>query len=343
MAGFRLIVTSILLIAVPVAFLVWLRASTDERLDALEPDPVALVSPVEIRADDELATVTVTGNWNQPDTLVAPAWQGLVTSVAIKLGDVVEIGDVIATIDGIHRVGVASLEPFWRTLRRGDTGPDVKMLQKHLAQLALYKGDIDGSYGRLLETAVKEWAAGLGAHKPDGSFDPAWTVWLTPDPFQVESVDLQPGSPAPPVGSTIAASPAQLASVSLVGIDGSAFVANGRWTLEIQGEDFSLVEGQPTESGLEMLAAILPIDGPPPVARVRLTDPVERLTVPATSVVTTYDGTFCVYVQSGSGFAPKHVEVGSSKLSTIDIVQGIDLGDEILANPSDILNSPDCE
>lgn len=343
MAGFRLIVTSVLLIAVPVAFLVWLRTSTDERLDALEPDPVALVSPVEMRADDKLATVTVTGNWNQPDTLVAPGWQGLVTSVAIESGSAIETGDIIATIDGIRRVGVASLEPFWRTLARGDTGPDVKMLQTHLAVFGLYEGDIDDSYGRLLEAAVKEWAAELGVHKPDGSFDPAWTAWLTPDPFQVESVDLQPGSPAPPVGSTIAASPAQLASVALISIDGSAFVANGEWTLEIQADVFPLTEGQPTESGLEMLAALLPIDGPPPVARVRLTDPVERLTVPATSVVTTYDGTFCVYVQSGSGFAPKHVEVGLSKLSTIDIVQGIDSGDDILANPSDILNSPDCE
>ncbi len=342
LVGLRLIVTSVLLMVIPAVFLVWLRASTDERMAALEPDPVPLVSPVEERADDGLSTVIVTGHWDQPDALISPGWHGKVISVDVKPGDVVATGDVVASIDGVLRVAIATPKPFWRTLRRRDEGPDVEMLQRCLAASGLYEGNIDGLYGRSLATAVKTWATELGVQKPDGSFDPAWTVWLTPDPFHVESVDLLPGSPAPPEGSAIAASPTRLASISLTGTDGSTIVVDGEWTLELQGKEFPLTDGQPPTSDLAELTVLLPIDGPPPVAHVRLTDPVERLTIPITAVVTAYDGTFCVYAESGSEFAPKPVEIGSGTLSTIDIVQGVARGDQILANPSDILDSPGC-
>ncbi|MFF8091824.1 peptidoglycan-binding protein [Streptomyces sp. NPDC016675] len=49
------------------------------------------------------------------------------------------------------------------TLHRGDRGPEVAELQQRLAQLYLYTGEIDGTYGHRVEDAVRtyQWARGI--------------------------------------------------------------------------------------------------------------------------------------------------------------------------------------
>jgi hypothetical protein len=57
------------------------------------------------------------------------------------------------------------------TLEPGDTGPQVKALQRALVQLGYSVGTIDGTYGPTTETALKQFQTAAGL-TPDGVFGP---------------------------------------------------------------------------------------------------------------------------------------------------------------------------
>jgi peptidoglycan hydrolase-like protein with peptidoglycan-binding domain len=63
------------------------------------------------------------------------------------------------------------------TLKPGDTGAQVKVLQRALAHLGFSAGKIDGQYGPATEAAVKQFQSGAGL-TPDGIFGPATLAGL---------------------------------------------------------------------------------------------------------------------------------------------------------------------
>jgi peptidoglycan hydrolase-like protein with peptidoglycan-binding domain len=84
-----------------------------------------------------------------------------------------------------------------KTIKLGDTGDDVKRLQRVFARTkVLGPGDIDGTFGPKTETAVKDFQQSNGL-TVDGIVGP--TTWSHIHPYREASPTLQPGSLGPVV------------------------------------------------------------------------------------------------------------------------------------------------
>jgi peptidoglycan hydrolase-like protein with peptidoglycan-binding domain len=92
---------------------------------------------------------------------------GVVTSVAIDVGDTVDAGNVLYAVD-LRPVVVAEGDtPMFRSLALRAEGPDVAQLQSMLATLGFFDGEADGVFGATTGTAVRAWQTSLGV-EPDG-------------------------------------------------------------------------------------------------------------------------------------------------------------------------------
>jgi peptidoglycan hydrolase-like protein with peptidoglycan-binding domain len=339
--GTLLLVVAVLLVAIPAALLAWMRTRTEDRLFGLEPDPVPVVLAVELREITDAVAVSVVGTWVEPVIVAASAWHGLVTRVDVAAGDRVMSGDVVARVDAVDRVAVASTDPFWRPLRRRDLGEDVVMLQSWLLQAGFYDGEVDGIFGRGLQEAVKAWSEEIGVEKPDGSFDPGWVVWIPTEPFEVAEVVLERGSPAPSMGGRVIVGPTPLDSVVLLDRDGRRFDEEGKWVLLMGDVEVSVVNGSIGAEGLRTLNDVLDVEQPS-AGRVVRAEPVEALVIPATAVVSNASGGLCVFVPDGDGFTATPVELAGGRVATVNVASGLGSGDDVLANPSDIFEAPSC-
>lgn len=135
---------------------------------ALEPpdDPLAVASVpstyvVEVGSVGRSLSFTAVAEWD----LVAVGQNssaGVVTSVEVLAGDLVEAGQTLYTTDLRPVViGVGSV-PMFRSLAVKAVGPDVGQLQTLLASLGFYAGDVDGRFGTSTRTAVRAWQKTLG-------------------------------------------------------------------------------------------------------------------------------------------------------------------------------------
>ncbi len=328
----------------PAGALVWLQTQTEDRLEELDPEPVALVVPVEERVDDSQTAVTVTPTWGEPTQVLAPEWFGTVTEVTVAVDSELASQDIVARIGGIDRVAWHSDEAFWRPLSRRDAGDDVAELQTMLTTLGFYEGEIDGEFGRVLEDAVEEWEEAIGVVDPAGRFEPGYVVWIPEPSIEVAAVHLTNGAPAPSAGSVIVESAVPLEEVALTNVEGRMIAPEGQWILAIGDIEVELVDGEVTDDGLLELSTVLSTDAQQNQAsgRIRIASPEPSITVPATAVVAAEDGSLCVYVPDGTSFVPRTVTTESGRVATVDIATGLSAGDEVLANPSDVLDVPDC-
>lgn len=77
--------------------------------------------------------------------------------------------------------GMAPVSAETAVIRRGDSGPDVVMLQKRLSNLGYAAGTTDGLFGRQTEAAVKAFQAANGLY-PDGIVgDGTWSALRSDD------------------------------------------------------------------------------------------------------------------------------------------------------------------
>ncbi len=135
---------------------------------ALEPpaDPLAEASgPVTYIVEEgsvgRSLTFTAVATWELVP-VGRNAAAGVVTSVEIQPGELVDAGDVVYTVDLRPVVVAEGSVPSFRPLARKTEGPDVAQLQTLLTELGFYHDDIDGSFGRSTRTAVKAWQKALG-------------------------------------------------------------------------------------------------------------------------------------------------------------------------------------
>ena len=87
---------------------------------------------------------------------------GLLTSIDVASGDVVEPGDVLYTINLRPVVGATGLVPAFRDLALGDNGADVRQLQELLIEVGFLDSAPDGQFDERTEAAVRAWQASLG-------------------------------------------------------------------------------------------------------------------------------------------------------------------------------------
>lgn len=87
---------------------------------------------------------------------------GMVTTVAVTPGTVVDVGDVLFTVDLSPVLVAEGSVPMFRDLAQGASGPDVAQLQEMLAHLGLYEGPASGEFGDPTDRAVRAWQQALG-------------------------------------------------------------------------------------------------------------------------------------------------------------------------------------
>ncbi len=336
------LLASVLLLLVPSVVLFWARFGVDEHLNDvhIRPDPVVMYA--ELREDWGQMPVVLDVRWGQAEAIAAPPWSGTITKVVVAPGDTVRSGDVLVEIDGIARIAAATPQPFLRRIARGDTGADVEVLQELLGHLRMFEGEADGTYGSMSIVAVKTWATELGVTEPDGAFDPAWVVWLPVMEFRVENVEARMGFPAPSPGTPLLIAPQPISEIRLQDPEGQPLSLSGEWVLLFAGTEIPLIEGAVGRDAFLILMSQLEPGSDAASAAVRRAVPLKVLELPATAVVSNEFGKTCVWVPGNRGFDPREVTLGTGQTSRVNVLEGVNSGDQVLINPADVLEDTTC-
>ena len=150
---------------------------------ALQPPEDPLANPavpatymVDVGSVGRSFSFTANASWN-----LVPVGRhtgaGVVTSVDLTPGDLVDSGEVVYTVD-LQRVVVAIGDvPMFRSLSLGSVGADVSQLQTMLAGMGFFDGDIDGDFGQSTRDAVRGWQKDLGV-EDDGTVDAGDIVFV---------------------------------------------------------------------------------------------------------------------------------------------------------------------
>lgn len=124
-----------------------------------------------------------------------------ISRLDVAAGDTIRNGRQLAAIDGEPLFALSGSVPAWRDLTPGETGPDVRELQRALAALGYYdNGDTAGYFGSATEYAVSLYYEHLGYTPPSTGGVPAADVVFLPSlPATVVAVNgaggQQPGQP----------------------------------------------------------------------------------------------------------------------------------------------------
>lgn len=357
-----LVVAPVALAATAIAFY--------ERTPIVDPEAehVATFQPeaAELSGEQE---VLVSLTWGSGDFLVSPSWTGLVTAVPAKAGGTIAAYDKVAVIDGIARLAWPSAVPFHRPLQGGDRGPDVTRLQRALRDLGVFKNKPTGRVDWATMRAVGAYSRTIGFATEQRVFDPDWVVFLPSDSFDVESIDLDVGSPAPEAGAQIAEAPSPLKAARLAAAEGGKLPSPTKgWEVVLEGESYAFDQaGDISKKSLAKIetsrnwtttggTASGPAGGPDNSgllgsikALIRRVEPVRVHRVPATSVSTGSDGRYCVWRTSdGStgtqpGAVPVYVELLPDR-SQLGISLLLDLpeGVTLITNPRTALGLVSC-
>ena len=362
----RPMLVALAIMAAPLAFLVAIRVSTAGDLSGIDVDVAPVVVPAAARSIDERTTEEVTLVWGESTSLLAPAWFGTVTAVHAAAGDTIGAETAVLVIDGIDRTAYPSEQPFYRAVAFGDTGPDVANLNLMLVALG-YMDALPAdptSFASSTTAAVREFESALGMETPTGRFDPALVIWLSQDSMLLAEVALTVAAPAPAPGQPFATSRANLRSAAIGSQNPARPLSldpEATYTLTIQGVEFSLQSESATvaEGELARLAELalgMPPQGQGPFGGPASTGPVESLSglsrrsvaleavsIPATAVVTNAAGDLCVWRRSAEvAFEAVRVVVQSSLSGVTNVVGGLAVADDVLANPRDVLRDFSC-
>lgn len=329
------------LLLIPLGFLVWLRAATNDRLSELSdtPEPVVMVAAETV--SDHRQGVQLVLEWGVPTEVAAPEWYGTVTSVGVAPGETIEDGDQVAIIDGIARRGFVGETPFYRSLAAKATGTDVFELESLLVRWGFFEDEPDQTFTTSTAAAVTRLGVSLGVSDPRGLFDPSWVVWLGDEPLQIASTSLKAGFPAPSPGSAVITGRSNLLGVGLSDGSGTPLFLEGEWILSVAGLDLKLQDSEMAPEELSELADVVPDDSLQVGGMIRKADAPPAVVVPATAVVVDSDGTTCVFVEA-SGFEARIVELGDGGISNVDVISGLVDGDRVLVNPGDALEVLSC-
>lgn len=119
---------------------------------------------------------------------------GVVTNQVKQVGEVVQSGSVVSEINGRPLIAIQGAFPFYRDLRLGDIGPDVRQLQQGLRSAGL-GGTADGVFGSTTQTAVTSLYKTAGYAVPTQEVEAASDGVSTGD---ASSTTQTPGASANP-------------------------------------------------------------------------------------------------------------------------------------------------
>lgn len=269
---------------------------------AAVPDPTragARVDPVTapVVAAERRASGAVTLEVQLTDGRGAPsAVAGTVTATA-PVGAVLGDGAEVARIDDRPVRAMVATAPLWRSLSRGDTGDDVRRLQEYLAATGHLTATPDGTFGASTARATAAFAQEIGLPKGTTTFDPAWVVWVGPDPFEVHAV-VAPVGTAVSAGSALVTGPGTATAVAVAEPQGGLSAELGPVAELVVGAaqvTYEVGSGAVTDPQdvAAVVAALAPVTSG--AAQVRAVEATAVLSVPASAIVSGSAGAVCVY------------------------------------------------
>ena len=164
-----------------------------------------------------------------PVEVLSSGAPGLVTRVWVEAGDALTGGQRVYSADGVPVFAYRGSGVLYRSLKLGDRGDDVRLLQRALGQVLDRDLPDTGRFGTATREAVRQMQARLGVTRT-GVADPAWFVQV-PARAAVGSLAVRTGAPAPTTGEVVLTTRAALVRLD-VDADGLAdgeyrFTANG--------------------------------------------------------------------------------------------------------------------
>ncbi len=352
----RVAAAFLILALVPAAILAIILAFRDDSVEGVTFDAVPFIVEATARVETGSEPVEVRLTWDAGEELLSPPWSGTVTRIYAQPGQTLTTGSGIAAINGVGVIAAHSPDPFHRPIARNATGPDVAALNDILVQLGLLTADPPPAETATLATvtAIRALESILGVENPTGVFLPAYFVWLPNPTFELLELHLTRGTAAPSPGSTLAISAASLtnAAVSPIQAGGIPGQGGGRlelhpeveWVLDFSGQEFPVdpLTSAIAPEALATLAELFPDQRTDFRATVRRAEPLDTAAIPSSAVMSNSAGRLCVWVPAGQEFTAVPVEVVGSRLGVTTLASGVAAGEPVLANPSQVLESPAC-
>ncbi len=314
------------------AFIAVDRAPSSPVSDDLKVEPV-LVTPVMAESRlPEAASLKL--EWTEEGSLLWPGTGGIVTAIEVGPGKRVVSGDVLAAVDRVGIVALATKAPLYRDLGPRSRGPDVADLADALVDLGLLDpADSNDVYGPAIASAVRTLNKSIGLSSPRLSV--SHVIWL-PEPFDIGRSTLTLGAPAPPPGDSVFLSAQHISSARVVspasdptsagrplsfGDDLDREAVIGDTELEIDGDGY-LLTPQTLESMVETDAEMVE------QAVVRLREPLRRVRVPASAILVDASGVTCVVGPQGRTMPVEVLEGSTGSAFVSSAPEG-----QIVANP----------
>ncbi len=227
----------------------------------------------------------------------------------------------------------------------GASGPDVGWLHEFLASRDFQRVPEGMTATATTIELVAEFAADLGVSGDVTAFDPAWVVWLPHSPYEIATLELSPGMPAPGEGSAIATTWATLTAVDYEPIEGAPieFGVGAAYVLTLGEVEVPLdANGDLTPGGLTELGLDLAESATEEAqGTVRRAEPRVVWSVPSAAIGTGPSGHLCIWVERGPAYEALPVAAISSQAG----VTYLEPGSEpvmVLTNPADVLTSTSC-
>lgn len=345
-AAFPIAVAVLAVCAVAASWL--LTRGAGNALSDLEPTPVPVVAPVQEVTIDYSAEATLTAALSDGVELPAGGLSGLVTDVAMVEGDELPAGVAIYAVGGVPVVTYAGDVILYRPLSRGARGDDVALAQRLLSELTGRDLDADGVFGAATVAAVQAYER-TWTREPTGVLQPDWFVYLPSETFEVASVGIRPGAPAPGPGEPVALGVATLQQTQIASasagppgsyellVQGDAIAVErddeGGWALADPAAAAQIVLGHAGEGSTVNLTG-----------RIRLLDGEPGQAVPGAAIISDAAGKTCVAVADGGG-EPEPVAVtvlGTSIDGNAQLLPTLPSGASVLVNPIAILGDITC-
>lgn len=338
------------------AYLTW-----SERQIAIEPTRVVW-TPIATSDEPVRREINISVTRSEIDRVFAPNWSGLVQEVPVSVGSTISHGQVVAVVDGISRLAMATSRPFARPLSSGDEGSDVAQLNAVLDERGLEAGT-DDDFDRSTLRGVQAIAHQLGVPDADSliTFDPAWFVFLPVHEMHISSSTLKVGAPAPALGEVAFEGDRRITGAFLVASSESGPPIG---TSEDSNDDDAQAESAPPSPTEKIQAApnqqlivgsqILPLSETrdevdagalamlagliePDASSVRGSLESEPLagqwTLPTAAVFTDEDGSLCAVVKRKTSISIREVSVVGIG-SGVTVVEGkLQNGDRVLVSP----------
>jgi hypothetical protein len=347
------VTVALILFALAVAPLgaVWWLINTDDPLN----QAANVVTPVYGRALPETLSgateAVVSLQWGKGKQILAPNWEGTVTDVLVKPGDVLKSGQAVLAINGVTRIAFASVRPFWRSLVPQDSGADVAMLNQVLSELGL-----SATNGNTWTAATTQGVKDLqtqylqvAATSTVESFDPAWIIWLPKEKLRLGSIAATVGSPAPAAGEVVLTGRQRLVRTTIQDLEGQPLALNNEqpWVFETTefGNRLNIEEGQLSDASVAELRQQAQPGSESLSGTLRYKTPRQVASVPTTAVLNQGSQT-CIWVASDTQSTshltalPVTVVSGSATATFLEPLANPDA--KILVNPAAVAELPPC-